>query len=108
MRWRGSSTPSEKERRHGDGAPSAFTLILQAAGNAPTARRRRKSAGRLLDRVLHVARDVVQIALRLVDLAFRAKPIIADRLADGLLHRALGFVGGALHMFLVHLGLQKS
>ena len=54
----------------------AFGRSLRAVGMVPGSVTRWKSAGRLLDRVLHIARDVVQIALRLVDLAFSAKPII--------------------------------
>ena len=76
----------QKRRSAGFAAalPRLSVFRRELSEKLPTARQGWKSAGRLLDRVLHIARDVVQIALRLVDLAFRAKPIIADRLADGL------------------------
>jgi hypothetical protein len=54
-------------------------------------------SGRLLkpwDRVLQPADRVLQLAFGLVGLAFGLQPGVAHHLADGLLDRALGLLGG--------------
>src|SRR5215475_3005395 len=58
--------------------------------------------GGVLESVLHVARGVVEVALRLVHLAFGLKLLVARELAGGVLDGSLRLVGGALHVFLVH------
>jgi hypothetical protein len=67
----------------------------------------RQTKGRLdvagfLGGVFDVADGVVHDALRLVHLAFRLHAFVAGHLPDRILDSALGFVGRALHVFLVH------
>src|SRR5438132_396433 len=52
--------------------------------------------------VLHVAGSIVEVSLRLVDLAFVLHLLVAAELACALLDAAFGLVGHALHVFAVH------
>jgi hypothetical protein len=52
--------------------------------------------------VLDVPRDVVRGTLGLIDLAFRLKLLVTGQLAGCILDGALHLIGGALHMFTIH------
>ncbi len=56
----------------------------------------------LLERVLHIAGGVVQVALCFIELTFCLQFFVARHLASGLFDGAFGLIGGASHVFAIH------